>query len=281
MLEAQCHPHSFFSTFTYEVEPDGRSLVKDHISQTMHRLRESARRASKTVRFYAAGEYGELGGRPHYHAAIYGLGPDDYPLIDRAWQGINGVESGPRAGYTYHGVLAPDAAYYITGYITKKLTGPGVSRIDPSTGRRDQRHPEFAVMSRNPGIGLPFLLSLVDGFNTSAGALYLARNGDVPTSIVCAGKTLPLGQYIRSRLRLALLGDEHQPRSGADVRGLKDHVKFLSTLPPMPVDSTHFEKLTIYLKTMEDYKAQKKITLKQRGLQVRNRYKIHQQRKSL
>lgn len=278
MLEAQCHEYSFFSTFTYEVEPDGRSLVKSHISETMHRLRASARGASRTVRFYAVGEYGDRGGRPHYHAAIFGLGPSDVGLIDRAWQGIDGVENGPRAGITHHGVLAPDAAAYITGYITKKLTRPDSRGLDG-------RAPEFAVMSRNPGIGLLALPMLVECFNTSAGALYMSLHGDVPAAIAVGGRSLPLGNFLRGKLRAFFFGDHRQPRSGADVRGLKAHEKFLeetyAELPPLQVDSPTFALYERWAQAHSLHKVKEVTAAQQRARNVAGRHKIMMSRKPL
>lgn len=278
MLEAQCHQHSFFSTFTYEVEPNDRTLVKDHISSTMHRLRESARRVSKGVRFFAVGEYGERGGRPHYHAAIFGLGPEDSGLIDRAWKGINDVELRSRAGYVHHGILAPNAANYISGYITKKLTRPDASGLDG-------RHPEFAVMSRNPGIGLLALPKLIEAFNTSEGARYIALHGDVPSAIMSGGRSLPLGPYVRQKLRLFFFGDSHQPRSGADIRGALDHAeKVLYTsrkLPALPVDSSSLTICEYFNKAEALYKEHLNLKAQQKGKNVAGRHAIYNSGKKL
>ena len=44
----------------------------------MKRLR--ARFRARTIRFYMCGEYGETYSRPHFHACLFGLRPDDlYP----------------------------------------------------------------------------------------------------------------------------------------------------------------------------------------------------------
>lgn len=274
MLEAQSHEHSYFSTFTYEKEPPGGSLVKDHLTGTFHRLRERARTLSKTVRFFGVGEYGEQHGRPHYHAVIYGLGPSELGHVDASWQGINRLEDGSRAGYTRHFVLAPDLATYITGYIAKKWTAPDNANLAG-------RYPEFAEMSRRPGIGMPFILNLCEALNTSEGALYMARFGDVPTSFRCAGRNLPLGSYMRGKLREHFFGSPLQPRTGADYRGKLEHEKFLKHLPPLQVDATSFERLAAWSEATQSRRKEIKTTKMVRSRQVKGMQKIRNSRRTL
>ncbi len=86
MLEALCHADSCFLTLTYQDEnlplsTNGRSsLAPEDLRNFLKRIR-SALVASpeirfggqKKIRFYAVGEYGEVGERPHYHMALYGV----------------------------------------------------------------------------------------------------------------------------------------------------------------------------------------------------------------
>lgn len=267
MLEAQAHPHSFFSTFTYAKEPPNGSLEKSHLSASFHRLRDLARRTTgRSVRFYAVGEYGETTHRPHYHAAIFGLLPEDQRLIDSAWQ--SGIfADGSEPGLTHHGTLTPDSAAYVAGYVTKKLADSPELRCDP-------RSPEFAVMSRRPGIGLSSLGPLVDALNTSAGALYLARHGDVPTAFTVGGRSLPLGTHVRGVLREFFFGDHRLPPQAKVLkeRQFGDNIK--AYLPAMPVDPTLEEALLAWSEASQAAYEEHHSRRRQRAVQLSKRKRL-------
>lgn len=55
----------------------GQSLEPKHTQEFMKRLRKYFE--PKRLRYYLAGEYGDVTFRPHYHAIIYGIGLDDFP----------------------------------------------------------------------------------------------------------------------------------------------------------------------------------------------------------
>lgn len=229
MLEAQHHEHSFFSTFTYEEAPKHGSLVKEHISSTFHRLRKLAAGRSKAVRFFAVGEYGDQLSRPHYHAAVFGLSAQESELITRAWHGLRDSEHGAVAGFCYHGSLTPDSASYIAGYVTKKLT----NKDDPVVAARlGEREPEFAVMSRRPGIGMIALESFIAALNTSAGALYMARFGDVPIAFRIGGRMLPLGRTLRDHLRMFFFGETGMPAAAKERKEKEFYRELLPFVPP-------------------------------------------------
>lgn len=92
------------------------------------------------IRYFAVGEYGEITGRPHYHAAIFGLGMVHSKYIQEKW-GL---------GYTYTGDLTKDSASYMTEYIMK---GWNANEKRTNVIALQGRNPEFATMSRRPGIG--------------------------------------------------------------------------------------------------------------------------------
>lgn len=235
MLESRCHEHSSFVTFTYEKEPSDGGLHKDHLSSTFHRLRNSRSLGTRSVRFFGVGEYGDQLGRPHYHAAVFGLREDDAARIDEAWQSLKLDRYGARPGFLHHGQLTADSASYLSGYVTKKLTARG----DPKKlAALAGRSPEFALMSRRPGIGMLGIQALIDGLNTNAGALFMARTGDVPVSISIAGKQLPLGRTIREHLRVYFFGEATQPAAAKAIR----ERKFNESLSFVPVDSTPYQR---------------------------------------
>lgn len=228
MLEAQSHEHSFFSTFTYEEVPRGGTLVKDHICSTFHRLRKLASGRSKAVRFFAVGEYGDQLARPHYHAAVFGLSPQESELITRAWHGLRDSEHGARPGFCYHGSLTAHSASYIAGYVTKKLT----NKDDPVVAARlGEKAPEFAVMSRRPGIGMLRYDAFLEALTSRAGALYVAKNKDVPVAFSIGGRMLPLGRVIRDQLRLALFGQTGMPKAAKELREKEFYRELLPFVP--------------------------------------------------
>lgn len=88
------------------------------------------------------------------------------------------------------GRLEERSAAYIAGYVLKKLkTSSSISG----------RHPEFARMSLKPGIGagaVPDVASAVMQWKLEE------RNGDVPVGLRHGSAVLPLGRYLRRKLRL-------------------------------------------------------------------------------
>lgn len=185
LLEQRCHEFSSFFTLTYNDEslPLDGSLVPVHTQLWLKRLRAKLG-PTRPLRYYLVGEYGDETFRPHYHPALFGVSPLESNLIEDTW-GLGNV---------YPGDLNEKTAQYIAGYVTKKMTATD----DP---RLQGKHPEFARMSRRPGIGALSVPVIADALNSAAGARLIATEGDVPTSLKHGSKNLPLGRYLRSKLR--------------------------------------------------------------------------------
>jgi len=171
MHEAQMHENNCFITLTYNNEslPEHETLVKRHFQLFMMRLRK---RYGKGIRYYACGEYGDKGGRPHYHACIFGMDFKDKKL----WKNVNGghplyiskeldklwtdPKTGIQMGWTTIGEVNFETAAYVARYVMKKRKGKKSAeyyeKILPD-GQIFQREPEFPLMSRRPGIGKPWL----------------------------------------------------------------------------------------------------------------------------
>lgn len=158
--EAMLHEHNSFVTLTYRQEdlPSDGSLRKAHFQLFMKRLRKSCGK----VRYLVAGEYGDTTFRPHYHALLFGVDfygdrvpwkeKGDYllyssPLLDRLWG----------MGFASIGNVTRISAEYVARYTLKKVSGKVADdryrRIDPVTGEEFFVEPEFATMSRRPGLG--------------------------------------------------------------------------------------------------------------------------------
>lgn len=152
---------SHFVTLTYDTEhvpltSNGfMSLDKTHFQLYMKRLRKICQSDldivngycgrvgpdSYSLKYYACGEYGSLYGRPHYHAIVFNC--QDAESFAKAWS-IDGVQFGD----VHVGTCTTDSVAYCMKYIDK----------DNVFGRRyrhsrDDRAPEFSLMSKALGIG--------------------------------------------------------------------------------------------------------------------------------
>jgi len=170
----QCH----FITLTYDNEElmkTGPTYIgKNRFGQpalkggslVVRDWQDFARRARQKIgkfRYFHCGEYGDLEGRPHYHAAIWGWElPDLVPDGDTK-RGAKGMfsqllEDTWGKGTTQQGELTFDSAAYCARYIMKKVNGKqkeeGHYDIVDDHGRiLGERKDEYTTMSRREGIG--------------------------------------------------------------------------------------------------------------------------------
>lgn len=159
VLEASLHERNAFITLTYDEQnhPKNGSLEVSHFQKFMKRLRE---RKDAPIRYYHCGEYGEQGGRPHYHALLFGIDFDDKKLV-AVRNGKNNYESAELTEIWGKGKCETadvefESAAYVARYITKKITGDlaeeHYSHVDKNTGEITRRKPEYATGSKRPGI---------------------------------------------------------------------------------------------------------------------------------
>jgi hypothetical protein len=172
MHESDLYNFNSFITLTYDEEnlPLDGSLRKSHFQKFMKRLRERVSRnpekyltdPTKPLRFYMCGEYGDINGRPHYHAIIFNLDFNDKELIHDNGQDNQLFSSDSLSTIWTHGLCSVgnvtfESAAYVARYIMKKVTGDladdHYSRVDPYTGEYFKILPEYTDMSRRPGIG--------------------------------------------------------------------------------------------------------------------------------
>lgn len=207
MLEQLCHSETCFVTLTYDEEhkPFGGSLLPRHYQLFMKNLRTTmTRMGAGKVRYFFVGEYGEDKMRPHYHAALFGV-PSCYYFKTASYEDKKGrrtckcppctlIRNAWGRGTTDCNVLCEESAQYIVGYVVKKMT----SSDDP---RRKGLHPEFARMSLKPGIGALAVPFICEPLTTDAGVNTIIKTGDVPVTLRQGRKSLPLGRYLRKKLR--------------------------------------------------------------------------------
>lgn len=139
-----------FITLTYSPEfmPSDMSLHKEDFQKFMKRLRKYS---GEKIRYYMCGEYGELHGRPHFHACLFGYKPSDL-YIYSVHDGINlyrspFLEKCWPFGFVTVGEVTYESAAYVARYVLKKKTGL------IAESHYNGRLPEYTNMSLKPGIG--------------------------------------------------------------------------------------------------------------------------------
>lgn len=134
MQEDRISISSHFITLTYapETVPITKngfmSLSKRHLQLFFKRLRKNN---DAKLKYYAAGEYGTIGMRPHYHVLLFNSSPD---TILGAW-GQGSIDIGSVSAAS-------------VGYTLKYMCKP--NRIP--LHRNDDRVPEFSLMSKGWGL---------------------------------------------------------------------------------------------------------------------------------
>lgn len=156
-LEMQYHKQAAFITLTYDDRWLPPTLVKRHLQAFFKRLRRELG-PKRPIRYFASGEYGEHGQRPHYHAVVYGLSEADRKAVEKAWTTGKRRQRKGRVslGRTATQAITPARIAYVAGYTQKKLSDAQHTRherVDESTGEIYRWQPPFIEMSRVPGIG--------------------------------------------------------------------------------------------------------------------------------
>lgn len=165
--ESKCHAKSVFVTLTYNQEsvPEDYSLKLRDLQLFMKRLRFSK---PDKVRFFAVGEYGDKGLRPHYHLLLFNCDFHTKSIIRIGRTGAPVFTSPELAelwplGLHEFEAITPGLAGYCARYCMKKMNGnfadDHYTRVSPIDGKVYRVASEFAVMSRRPGIGIDWFLS--------------------------------------------------------------------------------------------------------------------------
>lgn len=225
MLEALEHKDNCFVTLTYSEDDVPRcgsgvmTLEPAHLRNFLKSLRKALWSGyQQRIRFYAVGEYGDESWRPHYHLALFGVRclrgrtlrrveTRSRPLAVQCCPVCQLVSETWGKGDIDIGELETGSAQYLAGYVTKKMT----RNDDP---RLEGRWPEFTRMSLKPGIGA--------GAMHDVASVLLAldlddRSDDVPSSLRHGSRLLPLGRYLRRRLRTLIGRDANAPAEALKV----------------------------------------------------------------
>lgn len=140
--EAKLHRHNCMLTLTYANAPPG-GVCKRDFQLFMKSLRKAI--APTRIRFFACGEYGSKGQRPHYHAIIFGWIPGDLESFfvrnGHTVYKSSFVEKIWKHGYISVEDVTIDSAKYCAKYLQKLQNLPF------------NLAPPFTLMSNRPGIG--------------------------------------------------------------------------------------------------------------------------------
>ena len=187
LLELYNHEGAAFVTLTYDEKnyPKDGSLSIEDYQNWLKRLRYYI--APRKLRYYIVGEYGSQTQRAHYHAIIFGVSYLEESLLKKSWD----------KGFLHVGDVNESSIGYTMKYITKGMTQKNHPNLNG-------RIPEFARMSLKPGIGADTAPQIAKQLQTEHGSSILAYTDDVPQALQQGRKSLPLGKYIRNKIRAQL-----------------------------------------------------------------------------
>jgi hypothetical protein len=200
ILESKGHEQNSFITLTYNDEnlplnsKGVPTLVKRDLELFIKRLRD---RVPQKLRYYAVGEYGTKGSRginPHFHVCLFGADERYAEEIHSSWYKENGRgnhEEKISLGHTLTGTLTPQSAAYVAGYVHKK------TKYNKDMYEEYDIVPEYSTMSQ--GIGRNAIKEIAKILEKYPEAL--TPTGDVPYSLQHGKRKLPLGNYLREKLR--------------------------------------------------------------------------------
>ena len=164
--EAQMSESSAFVTLTY----DDAHLPED-LSVDVRDWQLFAKRLRKRMgpfRFLHCGEYGDAMRRPHYHAVLFGVDFHDAQFYKMSsgkplWTSKILEETWGK-GFAPFGSVEFDSACYVAAYTMKRASGElAESRYRRESGGRTWKvRPDYATMSRRPGLGTSWFEKYVD-----------------------------------------------------------------------------------------------------------------------
>lgn len=265
VLEAKNYKDNYFVTLTYSPEhlplgwvndPDTGEVFQqgilrpDHLTSFMKSLRKYYEYHFKHIgiRFFAAGEYGDRGGRPHFHLILFNLPINDLKFHKFNYRGdrfdtSDLISSIWGKGFVEISAVNFETAAYTARYVMKKRKGKDKSYYE-TTGLV----PEFTRMSRNPGIGR-------DYFEKNKLSIY--ENDFINVRV---GKEF---QQVRPSRYYDRLYASWDPYHFADIKD--DREKFAISKEKRILEETGVPAET-YLKNIATEKAKKVLKLKRKGL---------------
>lgn len=224
MDELKQHNEAIMLTLTYRNNPE--SLIKRDLQLFVKRLRKYLE--PRKIRYFACGEYGDKGGRPHFHICIFGWRPSDLErffyndgwiykseICERIWQ----------HGFVTAVEVTPATARYVVNYMQK---------LD---GRPHEVKP-FVCMSTRPGIGYNVIEDLMYSIYKT-GKVYVSgmeRNAPRYYMKVLERDGLFLDHIVEQRIRVGKL-KERDWKELHELAKIKKRQLGASTSPAVPKDN--------------------------------------------
>lgn len=196
LLELNEHQDSCFITLTYDEKhlPEDGCVDKKTIQDFLKRLRWKLN--GRSIRYFAVGEYGTSSWRPHYHAIIFGLSPTEEELVRYAWT----------KGFIHIGLAEAQSMAYVCSYVLKNMKKKQDKRLAGRT-------PEFALMSKRPGLGFGIVAKMVKSYQTKPGRIVLEKMGWFGETIRIGKSIYPLGRYLMDNVQKDLKLDQAQKKA--------------------------------------------------------------------
>lgn len=171
MMEKEAWDKSGFLTLTYDDDYlplsacGNMTLVPKHLSDFFKRSRKFLHdheessfhgvvlegESAPLLRYFACGEYGDHTGRPHYHAVVFGFGPEDRERLERLWT----------FGFVRIDELTPQRCDYCAGYVQKKIFR------DPRKYWQEYGCRVWPFQRQSQGLGLSYYLENKSDFEYS------------------------------------------------------------------------------------------------------------------
>lgn len=166
--EASLYQSNTFLTLTYDDDhlPSKAYLRPEDLTNFHKRIRAHVNRScrgvnsdrSRPLRFFACGEYGDRGGRPHYHTLLFNVGFNDAKQVGADLYESETLNKLWPLGQARFGPATPAAANYIAKY-TMKNQRPSRS-ADPrreNDADEDGEYIERPFLRASQGIGAGWL----------------------------------------------------------------------------------------------------------------------------
>lgn len=228
--ESSLYQDNVFLTLTYRDEDLPRFDSLDVRDWQLFMKRLKKRHGGRKIRFFHCGEYGETTHRPHYHAILFNFDFEDKKFLKQTETGnylytSDKLDDIWQKGDCYIGSVTFESAAYCGRYVMKKLTGNRKSEYG-------SREPEYCTMSRNPGVGRPWLDKWKSDVFPSDYCVINGKRVRVPKFYdgVVSSEETPLGHWTEDYTgfpvfmpSLARLPSEK--RKGKRIRGALKHSK--------------------------------------------------------
>ena len=154
-------------------------------------------------------------------------------------------------------------AQYVSGYVVKKLT-------DLTDDRLYGRVPEFARMSRRPGIGATAMATIGKTLlDSKFGREVLESSGDVPKVLKLGKRSIPLGRYMLEKLRYAIGLNSDQ------IREVKSLATYQKSVEMSDLLSSALSTSENPSQTISDFQRLQLEDMEQRIRQVETRAKLY------